>query len=105
MSQNAQRELKPWAGIWPVNLTGYSRSPQLTDAEQKALASFVKQCPWEKQMAIPRGLKTKLSRLLRPLHHIQELLGIPVRYCTPLVHILLQEMQERGTSYWSWSET
>jgi hypothetical protein len=103
----SQTMLKAWAhcsGIWPINLTQYHRAPELTMAEQEALSILAARLAWKKRTEITADLQEALSRLLQPLHDLQEQLGVYQKYCTAPVQIILLAMHERSTSYWAWTE-
>jgi len=104
MTRSALNVWKPCSELWPVEVARYDRSPDLTDLEREALRDLVAQLGWKKRTKISGELQTGLTRLLQPLHDIQEQLGMYQKYCTTPVQVILRAMYEHSTSYWAWSE-
>ncbi len=104
MTRSALNVWKPCSELWPVEATKYDRSPGLTNLEREALEGLVTQLGWKKRTEISGEPQKVLTRLLQPLHDIQEQLGIYQKYCTTPMQVILRAIHEHSTSYWAWSE-
>jgi len=104
MTRTALKVWKPCSELWPIDLTRYNCSPELTNMEREALTNLVTQLGWKKRTEISNELTKALIRLLQPLHDIQERLGVYQKYCTTPIQVILRAMHERSTPYWAWSE-
>lgn len=86
---------------WPVDLSAYDRSEQLTPYERTAVArlSESKRFPlnWEKRF------QASLGRLLRPLDDVFAIAGANKIHRNGAAIILLREMHRLQRSFWAWT--
>lgn len=89
---------------WPVDISSYDRTPQLSAQEQGELAVMVDRfargiLPWRNSSRII------LQRLTHPLYDVFQLIETKTRFYSRIAHIMLEEMHYRQTSFWAWSES
>jgi integrase len=87
-----------------LNIRRYDRRPDLNHQEREALTQAMVLCTGDNETRLPQQLHNALARLLQPCKDILACLGASQKYCSALIQTILQEMDTRATSYWSWSE-
>jgi integrase len=103
MTQQAlgsKRQDHPWA--WLVHLSAYDRSPTLTSTEQGELDRLSTRFQQGYRLH-PRQYQNLLPRLLQPLHDALDVTGPCLTTRTSVIKLLIEQMQQRCTSYWSWT--
>jgi hypothetical protein len=96
---------------WPIDVTSYDRSPQLTAAERQALALLAERSGGPgSNGGQPRLDSQILHRLVTPLEaicqHIQENYtdGTNQNRRASTIRAFALEMNRRQTAFWDWSE-
>src|SRR5258708_26932257 len=85
---------------WPVDLTNYDRTTQLSDQEKGASVYAITHMGSRSA----RERAAILHRLIQPLSDVLTAVGYPQNeHYAPLL-ILLSDMHRRGTAYWGWSQ-
>lgn len=82
----------------------YDRRPDFNLQEREALRQAMVLCTGDNETRLPPQLNSVLARFLQPLKDILACLGASQKYCSASVQTILQEMDARSTSYWTWSE-
>lgn len=97
--QDAQ-DAEDTAWHWPLDVTHYDRTPELTRVEWQQLKQY---CQHRKAI---RSFKacTSLRRLLRPIEDVVALSRPTKQTGSLLIRVLLQEMYRRRTSFWGWTQ-
>jgi hypothetical protein len=98
----------PWQ--WPIDLTGYDRTPELTPSEQAALIALGWDLRRGRTHDRNRAEWTAIERLLRPLDDARLSLFVPdARYHQRSVHdaiaLILHACRTTQTTFWTWSPT
>src|SRR5947209_11622386 len=85
---------------WPVDVTQYDRSPQLTEAERAELKRVMPCKPFQ----LCPSTKALLHRLLQPLQDVFTVTHLSPDICHETMRVMLVEMHRRGKTFWSWSQ-
>jgi len=88
---------------WPVNVYGYDRSRWLSGVEREALDHAVRDMDSNRKGYVHRALP-KLTRLIRPVYDVFDLIGTGKELRRRAKNALLREMHWRGRPYWDWSK-
>ena len=87
---------------WPIDPTAYDRSPDLSEREQEELTLLVQRFQRGKS-SWPKRTYRGLQRLLSPLQDVLTLIDCPLTSRRGVLHLVLQEMQQRQHSFWGWT--
>src|SRR5258706_9275585 len=85
---------------WPVDLTSYARTTQLSDRERETIAHVIAHMGARSA----RVHAVILHRLVQPLSDVLTAVGCPQKEHYAPILILLSDMHRRGTAYWGWSQ-
>ncbi|MDT5155827.1 MAG: hypothetical protein QOH51_184 [Acidobacteriota bacterium] len=88
---------------WLIDLRAYQRRPSLSVAEREALALLNERFR-AGQKAWPEPVRAALARLLRPLYDVLEVTGACKAARNSAVHLTVEEMHRRQTTFWAWGE-
>lgn len=88
---------------WLVDLQAYHRHPSLAPAERDALTLLNDRFRVGAK-AWPEPTRTILARLLQPLYDVLNVTNACKAARNSAVHLLIEEMHERQTTFWAWSE-
>jgi hypothetical protein len=87
---------------WPIHVTRYDRSPELTNVEQEALRLFVKP-PRDRAVVLARAEQQgTLARLIQPLQDALGALEGEERLKTNTLYLYLRMCARDGRSWWAW---
>lgn len=89
---------------WLVDLRAYQRRPSLSLAEREALALLNGRFRLGLK-AWPEPARAALARLLRPLYDVLEVTGACRAARNSAVHLTVEEMHQRQTTFWAWGES
>jgi hypothetical protein len=97
----------PWQ--WPIDVTGYDRSPQLTPQEERALALIGEGVrEWRRPERHPSAWHA-LDRLIRPLTDVRAVVASQSRRqhrcADAAVAAILRVCGCEASAYWAWSAT
>ncbi|GCF11878.1 tyrosine-type recombinase/integrase [Dictyobacter arantiisoli] len=87
---------------WPIHLTAYDRTPQLSEAEIQELEAITHH-PKADYLVCCKRVRQVLDRLVRPLNDALDVTNASVDARGLVVHKLLCEMLARRTSFWIWT--
>jgi integrase len=85
---------------WPVDLTSYDHTTQLSDRERETIAHVIAHMGARSA----RVHAVILHRLVQPLSDVLTAVGCPQKEHYAPILILLSDMHRRGTAYWGWSQ-
>src|SRR5690242_15966393 len=88
---------------WLIDLRAYQRHRSLSASEREALALLNERFR-AGQKAWPEPVRAALARLLRPLYDVLEVTGACKAARNSAVHLTVEEMHRRQTTFWAWSE-
>jgi integrase len=91
---------QPWR--WPFASETYNRSAALTEEERAFLTEEYRADRTGGCLELPA--LAKMQRLLQPLYDVFLYIEISPSKRKELVSLFLQEMQQRQTSFWSWTD-
>ncbi len=96
----------PWT--WPLDITCYDRTPDLTREEEKALEPLVARKKRlmvlsERTHIIPLVPGAPLTRLFQPIYDLWNITHMADPACRESLAVLCQEMLSRQKAYWGWS--
>src|SRR4051794_34731275 len=89
--------------VWPIDITRYDRSPDLTAAERLAIRALLKQDMHGRYRRGPRG--TSLGGRLDPIIDALKLTGASKTDAGLVIKLVLRHMQRCGCSFWKWTES
>jgi integrase len=85
---------------WPVDVTRYDRSPDLTEAEGAELKRVMDHSP----LQLRPSTKVLLHRLLTPIQDVFAVTHPSPNVCHDTMRVMVMEMHRRGKTFWAWSE-
>lgn len=84
---------------FPININNYNPSPYLTKSEKEEIVYVVNHSRnWHHQTY------KILDRLLKPLNDSLDVFTSNRYYRSPVIKIVLKEINQRQTTFWSWSK-
>lgn len=91
---------QPWA--WPIDPKQYDWTPDLRPDQKSALAYCTKR--QRIYGDFPKWVHSAISPLLQPFQDILSAVGTPQQAHSGVLSVLILELQQRGVSYWVWTE-
>lgn len=88
---------------WLIDLRAYQRHRSLSASEREALALLNERFR-AGQKAWPETVRAALAYLLRPLYDVLEVTGACKAARNSAVHLTVEEMHRRQTTFWAWTE-
>jgi integrase len=87
---------------WPIDVTRYDRTPELTATEREALLLFVKP-PRDRAVVVEKAQQQgRLARLMQPLRDALNVLEGEERLKIHSLYLLLRLCANFGRSFWAW---
>ena len=87
---------------WPIDMTRYDRTLELTEAEREALMLFVKP-PRDRAVVVARAEQQgRLARLIGPLRDALGVMEGEERLKTNTLYLYLRMCARDGRSFWAW---
>ncbi len=90
----------PLPGHWPVDVTRYDRSPDLTEAERAELEGLMNRQPFQ----LRPSSKLILHRVLLPLEDVFAMTHLHPHICGETLRVMAMEMYYRGKPFWAWQD-
>ena len=88
---------------WPIDLSRYDQSPELTDDERAAINAIMKGRPQERDRC--NRWYARLDRLLNPMIDALKITEASNREAGLVIKVILQHMQKGRCSFWKWTES
>jgi hypothetical protein len=88
------------ASGWPIDVTQYDRSPDLSENERAELEWLMSQKPFQ----LRPNSKQILHRLLVPLEEVFAVTHLHPHMCRETLRVMAMEMQYRDKTFWAWQE-
>ena len=85
---------------WPIDVTQYDRSPDLSENERAELAWLMNQKPFQLR---PKSRQT-LHRLLVPLEDVFAVTHLHPHMCRETERVMAMEMYYRNKTFWAWQD-
>ncbi|MBD2778246.1 tyrosine-type recombinase/integrase [Iningainema tapete] len=83
----------------PIDISKYNRSPYLTKTEKEEIRLVIKKTTnWHQKTC------KILDRLLQPLNDAIDIFNPDIARRSPIIRVLLKEINKRQTTYWDWKE-
>jgi len=96
----APEEGRPW--VWPIDAAQYVQTPDLRPDEKSALAYCTKR--QRIYGHFPRWVHSAILPMLQPFQDILSTVETPQQARSGVLSVLILELQQRGVSYWVWTE-
>ena len=88
------------ASGWPIDVTQYDRSPDLSENEHAELGWLMSQKPFQLR---PKS-KQILHRLLLPLEDVFAVTHLHPHMCRETLRVMAMEMHYRDKTFWAWRD-
>jgi integrase len=89
----------PWS--WPLDATGYDRTPELRPNGAAALAPLVAR--FDRNLPWPAILDPVLDRLFRPVDDVLSITGATGQLRTAVLRLVARELHRQQRSVWAWT--
>ena len=88
------------ASGWPIDVTQYDRSPELSENERAELEWLMSQKPFQ----LRPNRKQILHRLLVPLEDVFAVTHLHPHMCRETLRVMAMEMHYRDKTFWAWQD-
>jgi integrase len=88
------------ASGWPIDVTQYDRSPDLSENEHAELEWLMSQKPFQ----LRPNSKQILHRLLVPLEDVFAVTHLHPHMCRETLRVMAMEMHYRDKTFWAWQD-
>jgi integrase len=85
---------------WPIDVTQYDRSPDLSENERAELEWLMSQKPFQLRL----NSKQILHRLLVPLEDVFAVTHLHPHMCRETLRVMAMEMHYRDKTFWAWQD-
>jgi integrase len=88
------------ASGWPIDVTQYDRSPDLSENERAEVEWLMSQKPFQ----LRPNSKQILHRLLAPLEDVFAVTHLHPHMCRETLRVMAMEMHYRDKTFWAWQD-
>lgn len=105
MNQIPRFEERAQAGMWLMNLRSYRREPELSEAERRDLAWYIRLRQRWSGVPVLEGLPPGLARIREPLDDALKVIHASDERKARALFMLLEQVKEKQTLFWGWTAT